>query len=1254
MSKKTLGEKLKVSLVLFFLILTFPLTKAIGEEARTEQSRIYTTYPLSDKKDTSRYIKELQPGEDLLPGTYKAKARLSLKREIKKVPSETFHFDFPENSNTSNEKFQRGWASFEKTYFWHPSNEENVLTIPVSLKSTDEGKSITNFNEIHIDYQDLFGENPSELGIQMLVSEKKLGKTTAILGGTVGERQLTPIKKLNISSISWKEKDYSYLAKRALGLPFDDTWRHARSEANTVFQRRFHLNLDSFEAIDLVMQPGATKNQIKSLVCNFRIGFENFLTPGEILAWDSVPHKILNNQGQKILRIELGKYFQNRFGHRKGIHLEEMIFFLPGETSKILRNPILKTINFLAPDEFQPLVGVEIGKDTDKSKRISRVLLLSSHIEDLPQKRKRLVLDMRKLHDKLDGNAKFHSMTLIAQPKNPESITGFDLQSARAVSLWEEEQPVFLDKGKNLLSQWGGPFLNLGSDPQKIEWPRVHAHLSFHKLPQKGLPLIFDENQKRDVRNQPGNENLNGLSTILNDENIDKTTNKKVDTIFHFGGAEIRAYPILSSWNFGPQGLTLEGKEGGWVEISWPIQADIKKNTKFFLGITEGVQAIRSIQVVPLFSGQELQPVFGLPNHPFNIDSSVRKIDGIKIRMMLRNNHFKIKLDKSVIFQPVAVTPAQALDIPIPVRDETLLIPKNVISPSETQVTINRRNLMAILFPETNTPKTLTWTTDINQNVDGIQSVKINYQAPPTLIANHPCWLELTLVGSNYKVQKTVCPKLSSGQIVIPAHDLFYGSAIPSDAVIKFITWKVNFEDPTDSKQPFVLGMAVTLEETKFLSLRQELIQHSVLEWQDEKIFPASLDDMPGLDLLSGSNWVNLGHLTIKKNVENNPSLNFLVHPHLETQTVILEKSDPISSNEWASLMETDQTDIAPSMTMTGLSKLLPPLLTIALLWWVWKRGWNARLWKWSVFVWLRIETLCHRSFKTISEKGFLLNRVVGFTILGPGLFMIGRLIEEDTGKLILGANAFLFIGVLWHELRWWFSASQKIISKTSGADNFITSPPANQQKKNDTLFKNWMFGKNKALPPFLYLVATIGLGCVSYNLGHGRDSVLSLLPLLGVLYFYIPWISWFFKGKIRIWVTTATVLYLLGIFGLLIKWRGGADLFFSIAGIAAVLVWRNLTPHLRPKLEQRWPSLADKVYGGEGTYYISGFILTLVMAAFFLIVNLKPVAEQIAVVGYYMLVVGVFLEAKALRKGNHEPNGENKVLTTEEDTSRA
>ena len=126
-------------------------------------------------------------------------------------------------------------------------------------------------------------------------------------------------------------------------------------------------------------------------------------------------------------------------------------------------------------------------------------------------------------------------------------------------------------------------------------------------------------------------------------------------------------------------------------------------------------------------------------------------------------------------------------------------------------------------------------------------------------------------------------------------------------------------------------------------------------------------------------------------------------------------------------------------------------------------------------------------------------------------------------------------------------------------------------------------------------------------------------------------------QKRIRVWLFIAAGNYLLGFIFSRINWRSSTDIFLTLAGLAILLAWRSFIWKVRPDVEFHLPQWAAKIYSGSGSPYIAGFPLTLVGAAFFLIVGLKSIAEQILVIGYFMLAVGVLIEAYHLRNKNHQ-----------------
>lgn len=132
---------------------------------------------------------------------------------------------------------------------------------------------------------------------------------------------------------------------------------------------------------------------------------------------------------------------------------------------------------------------------------------------------------------------------------------------------------------------------------------------------------------------------------------------------------------------------------------------------------------------------------------------------------------------------------------------------------------------------------------------------------------------------------------------------------------------------------------------------------------------------------------------------------------------------------------------------------------------------------------------------------------------------------------------------------------------------------------------------------------------------------------------------SWSFS--LLFWLLVSVGLY---VGGLLSHVDSIENYGLTFGAVAAVFVWRAFAQMVQPTLARRWPGVAGKVYGGAGVHYISGFIVMLIGAAVMLALRLEPVAEQLAVIGYYLLVVGVALEVWALCREHHEATNSARI----------
>jgi hypothetical protein len=242
----------------------------------------------------------------------------------------------------------------DDNYKWNPDNDEALINIPIQNNFTQKDKIPKNLYEIQIDYQDFFPKNPSQFSLEMTVLEKETStfeksppswkkKTVTAMSSQL----FPPIVKEDLFSSPIKKKNTLYLIKRELGFPFDLTWNYTQGkfiaknhEDQTLFQRRFHMDLTSIEFIDIIFSDNVTEKDIKKFHCNFRItstkGFGN----------RTIKRKVLRLGGKKVIRFNIGEYVRNTNKNSNIVFLEEMIIFLPGRADKIILERPIQSINF--------------------------------------------------------------------------------------------------------------------------------------------------------------------------------------------------------------------------------------------------------------------------------------------------------------------------------------------------------------------------------------------------------------------------------------------------------------------------------------------------------------------------------------------------------------------------------------------------------------------------------------------------------------------------------------------------------------------------------------------------------------------------------------------------------------------------------------------------------------------------------------------------------------------------------------------
>jgi cation transport ATPase len=234
---------------------------------------------------------------------------------------------------------------------------------------------------------------------------------------------------------------------------------------------------------------------------------------------------------------------------------------------------------------------------------------------------------------------------------------------------------------------------------------------------------------------------------------------------------------------------------------------------------------------------------------------------------------------------------------------------------------------------------------------------------------------------------------------------------------------------------------------------------------------------------------------------------------------------------------------------------------------------------------------------------------MVGVLALGPGLWLAGRLGVSIQGGMVLSG----LVLVLWGVYNHWRGSTSHIWHE-----------------------KGW-------------IALTLSAGCAVWSLGNfglQYDATWGLLPLMGTVYALLPLLYqrlllwWQDKPHsllLAAWAALALVLY--GI-GLTLKVGSGENYLFTFGGMAVVMVVRELFLVVEPRFRRAFPNIANHVYGGAGSLYFSGALVLLVGTASMMSLKLEPIAEQLAVVIYYCLVVGTVLEIVALRRARNDHSG--------------
>ncbi len=108
---------------------------------------------------------------------------------------------------------------------------------------------------------------------------------------------------------------------------------------------------------------------------------------------------------------------------------------------------------------------------------------------------------------------------------------------------------------------------------------------------------------------------------------------------------------------------------------------------------------------------------------------------------------------------------------------------------------------------------------------------------------------------------------------------------------------------------------------------------------------------------------------------------------------------------------------------------------------------------------------------------------------------------------------------------------------------------------------------------------------------------------------------------------------------------RGLPDTAYIILMVIIV----SLVRRMRPRLIRKWPYFREK----PSAPYIMLFMILLLSCAFLLMIKLEPVAEQVANIAYFLLVIGVGIEFYQLMREKKDKKEELPAKQTTENQEK-
>ena len=1093
----------------------------------------------------------------------------------------------------------QGWAGQGSQYVWRGQlGRQTPLKLNLSSAISKQPFQLADYNELWVDYTLTPGAKRCDMHLKFQGrlqphDKKKPLKTVS------WHSEYIPIEKilgiLDTSNEIYKAKDYSYLLGRFLRLTPDEDWRFVQFQKNAVLQRRMNLKLDNASALEIVFAAGKGVERVNLLVSR-----KDGHGGGELLEFAGLSPVATLPNGLPGLKLNLREALAQRFPQERennskeagsnSFYLHEVFLYFPGDAQTVAESKPVRSLTLLG------LEGIQ-----ESSTLTSQVMGVNSF-------RQRLAVDIRKFAatgqlDLTQANLELNS------PADAASCI-VSINDIRAVSFYNSQVPAFAENLEGWMRSRGGPFVRLLQEQGQVEQPGIVNFLPFSTFSLVGASKLKTQkylpNGSQEIAQEieplesneptPDFRVLTAAGKQVAFENKRISINSGATLAFQGGGATISS---------DGDSLVLKG-ESDSLEVTWPIATRLSENTLFYMGVTEGAEKMAYLSLTAEFADghQILRRI--KPNRPFRLDSHGAQLSKLRLSIAFKTKPFQIKLREMALFSPKIATYNEARTLALPLAMNAKPKP-NLTEGTKILLESGPGYATGLLG---NRP--VRFVTLLDKQLDWVQGFNLGFRFPLGLADDGKCPLTMQLNWTNGQILRQLCPANTEGSIFLPLANLLGPENQGRNlGALKSIEWTVAASGSRVGGGQEAFSLNFSVEGWAMLSAMDQVRLSPLIQAGKEEVYA----NMPKLgnalsDSYSKRFWLPLDNSALENIAAIKGDILPVNHPLFKLSKVVAGPKQPLETARWLTLLDPPAPKSPPRWP-----KLLLWGSVMALVWAAWKKGWWSRsglgcisLGIGKVFFGLA-QIAIQMQLRLLWLLLPWLNLIVGVLVLGPGLWLAGRLGASIQGGMVLSGSLLVILGVYSH----WRGATYRFLHE-KGA-----------------------------------FVLALSAGCAIWSLGHfglKRDAALGLLPLMGSTYALLPLLYqrlllwWQHKRHpflLAVWAALTLALY--GI-GLNLKIGSGENYFFTFGGMAVVMVVRELFIVAEPLFRKAFPDIANSVYGGAGSLYFSGALVLLVGTATLLSLKLESIAEQLAVVVYYCLVVGTVLEIVALQRNQHDHSG--------------